>query len=87
MSSKVPPAALNLRQFMVRQQVLTLYRRIFRVTRRIPDPADRHYLQDWARREFRSNQAASDEMAIRMMITQGQQQVQELERALNLAQS
>ncbi|XP_068122315.1 LYR motif-containing protein 2-like isoform X2 [Hyperolius riggenbachi] len=87
MSSRLPPAALSLRQFLLRQQVLGLYRRILRAVRQIPDPADRSYMKDWARGEFRQNQSTTDETTIRMMIMQGQQQVKELERALQLAKS
>ncbi|XP_072262844.1 LYR motif-containing protein 2 [Pyxicephalus adspersus] len=87
MSSRLPPAALSLRQFLLRQQVLSLYRRILQAVRQIPDPADRRYMKDWARDEFRRNQTASEEITIRMMISQGLQQVQELERALKLARS
>ncbi|OCT99090.1 LYR motif-containing protein 2 isoform X2 [Xenopus laevis] len=87
MGSRLPPAALSLRQFLVRQQVLGLYRRILRAVRQIPDVADQRYMQEWAREEFRRNKGASEEIAIRMMITQGQRQLQELERALQLAKS
>ncbi|KAG9463671.1 LYR motif-containing protein 2 [Eleutherodactylus coqui] len=87
MSSRLPPGALTLRQFLVRQRVLGLYRRILRAVRQIPEPADRTYMRDWAREEFRRNKATSDEIAVQMMITQGERQVQELERALQLAKS
>ncbi|NP_001165156.1 LYR motif-containing protein 2 [Xenopus laevis] len=87
MGSRLPPAALTLKQFLVRQQVLGLYRRIVRAVRQIPGAADRQYLQDWARDEFRRNKGASEEIAIRMMISHGQRQLQELERALQLAKS
>ncbi|CAN2391550.1 Belongs to the complex I LYR family [Pristimantis euphronides] len=87
MSSRLPPAALTLKQFLVRRQVLGLYRRILRAVRQIPDPADRSYMRDWARGEFKKNKAASDEITVRMMITQGERQAQDLERALQLAKS
>ncbi|XP_071982566.1 LYR motif-containing protein 2 [Engystomops pustulosus] len=87
MSSRLPPAALTLRQFLVRQQVLGLYRRILRAVRQIPDPGDRTYMRDWARGEFRRNKETSDEITIRMMVSQGERQVQEMERALQLAKS
>ncbi|XP_040191665.1 LYR motif-containing protein 2 [Rana temporaria] len=87
MSSRLPPAAFSLRQFLLRQQVLGLYRRILRGVRQIPDPADRRYMKEWARGEFRRNQTATDEVTIRMMITQGKQQVQKLETTLQLARS
>ncbi|KAM4050235.1 LYR motif-containing protein 2 [Anomaloglossus baeobatrachus] len=86
MSSRIP-AAPTLRQFLVRQRVLGLYRRILRTVRRIPDPADRGYVKEWARREFRTNKETSDEITVRMMISQGERQLQELEWALKLAKS
>ncbi|XP_075704693.1 LYR motif-containing protein 2 [Rhinoderma darwinii] len=87
MSSRMPQAALSLRQFLVRRQVLGLYRRILRAVRQIPDRADRGYMKDWATGEFKRNKATADEITVRMMISQGERQVQELERALQLAKS
>ncbi|XP_064915708.1 LYR motif-containing protein 2 [Columba livia] len=86
-ASRLPPGALTLKQFLRRQQVLQLYRRILRAIRDVPAEADRCYLKDWAREEFRRNKDATDEDAIRMMITQGNMQLQELQRTLKLAKS
>ncbi|KAM6324584.1 LYR motif-containing protein 2 [Aegotheles albertisi] len=86
-ASRVPPAALTLKQFLRRQQVLQLYRSILRAVRQVPAEADRRYLKDWAREEFRRNKDATEEDAIRMMITQGNMQLQELQRTLKLAKS
>ncbi|KAF7254599.1 LYR motif-containing protein 2 [Varanus komodoensis] len=55
--------------------------------RQVPKEADRQYLRDWAREEFKRNKVAADEDTIRMMITQGNLQLQELERTLKLARS
>ncbi|XP_074846991.1 LYR motif-containing protein 2 [Carettochelys insculpta] len=85
--SRLPPAALTLKQFLRRQQVLQLYRRILQAIRRVPAEADQHYLKKWAREEFKKNKDATDEDAIRMMITQGNIQLRELERTLQLANS
>uniref|UniRef100_A0A8C9FLW9 LYR motif-containing protein 2 n=1 Tax=Pavo cristatus TaxID=9049 RepID=A0A8C9FLW9_PAVCR len=86
-ASRLPPSALTLRQFLRRQQVLQLYRRILRALRDVPAEADRRHLQEWAREEFRRNKDATEEDAIRMMITQGHMQLRELQRALKLAKS
>ncbi|NWJ04041.1 LYRM2 protein, partial [Crypturellus undulatus] len=75
------------RQFLRRQQVLQLYRRILRAIREVPGAAERRSLTDWAREEFRRNKEATDEDAIRMMITQGNMQLRELQRTLKLAKS
>ncbi|XP_053560357.1 LYR motif-containing protein 2, partial [Bombina bombina] len=74
-------------RFLLRQQVLSLYRRIYRAIRLIPDAADRRSMAEWAREEFKRNKGATEEVTIKMMISQGQRQLQELERALQLAKS
>ncbi|XP_009982893.1 PREDICTED: LYR motif-containing protein 2 [Tauraco erythrolophus] len=79
--------SLSPSQFLRRQQVLQLYRKILRAIREVPAEADRRYLKDWAREEFRRNKDATEEDAIRMMITQGNMQLQELQRTLKLAKS
>ncbi|XP_047905482.2 LYR motif-containing protein 2 isoform X1 [Anser cygnoides] len=98
-AGRLPPGALTLRQgqgsrltslcpqFLRRQQVLQLYRKILRALRDVPAEADRRYLKEWAREEFRRNKDATEEDAIRMMITQGNMQLQELQRTLKLAKS
>uniref|UniRef100_A0A8C8RRM8 LYR motif-containing protein 2 n=1 Tax=Pelusios castaneus TaxID=367368 RepID=A0A8C8RRM8_9SAUR len=86
-ASRLPPVTLTLKQFLRRQQVLQLYRRILKVIHQVPTKADQHYLKEWAREEFKRNKDATDEDAIRMMITQGNMQLQELERTLQLANS
>ncbi|KAM9383406.1 LYR motif-containing protein 2 [Phaethornis superciliosus] len=86
-AGRLPPSALTLKQFLRRQQVLQLYRKILRAVRQVPAEADRQYLKDWAREEFRRNKDATEEDAIRMMITQGNMQLQELQRTLKLAKS
>ncbi|XP_044305263.1 LYR motif-containing protein 2 [Varanus komodoensis] len=86
-TSRLPPATLTLKQFLRRQEVLQLYRKILQAIRQVPKEADRQYLRDWAREEFKRNKVAADEDTIRMMITQGNLQLQELERTLKLARS
>ncbi|KAK9411420.1 LYR motif-containing protein 2 [Crotalus adamanteus] len=86
-ASRLPPTALSLKQFLRRQQVLQLYRKILRTIRQIPNEADRRYMRDWAREDFKRNKEATDEDTVKMMITQGNLQLQELERTLKLAKS
>ncbi|MBZ3875428.1 LYR motif-containing protein 2 [Sciurus carolinensis] len=86
-ASRLPPATLTLKQFMRRQKVLMLYRRILQAIRQVSNDSDRKYLKDWAREEFKRNKSATEEDAIRMMITQGTVQLKELEKTLALAKS
>ncbi|KAF4794681.1 LYR motif-containing protein 2 [Turdus rufiventris] len=51
-------------QFLRRQQVLQLYRKILRAIREVPAEQDRRYLKDWAREEFKRNKDATEEVRI-----------------------
>ncbi|XP_027005225.1 LYR motif-containing protein 2 [Tachysurus fulvidraco] len=83
--SRFPASALNLKQFLQRQKVLGLYRNMLRTIRKVPDEADRKYLKDWTREEFKRNKDAADQDAVRMMITQANNHLEELKRSLSLA--
>ncbi|XP_075993356.1 LYR motif-containing protein 2 [Genypterus blacodes] len=85
--SRLPPTALSLKQFLQRQHVLGLYRNMLRTIRKVPDQADRKYLSDWARAEFKRNKSATDQDAVRMMITQAKNHLDELQTSLSLASS
>ncbi|XP_055706022.1 LYR motif-containing protein 2 [Phlebotomus papatasi] len=77
--------ALTLKQFMLRQEVLRLYRDIFRTIRRVPQPENRLELQEWARRDFRSNRHHTDETSIKMMLQYGRRCLTELQNSLDLS--
>ncbi|KAL7388975.1 hypothetical protein ABVT39_024309 [Epinephelus coioides] len=85
--SKLPAAALSLKQFLQRQRVLGIYRNMLRTIRQVPSEADRKYLTDWARDEFKRNKNATNQDAIRMMITQANNHLEELQKSLALAKS
>ncbi|XP_030578223.1 LYR motif-containing protein 2 [Archocentrus centrarchus] len=85
--SRLPSAALSLKQFLQRQKVLGIYRNMLRTIRQVPDEADRKYLRNWAREEFQTNKNATDEDAIRMMITQATNHLEVLQKSLALARS
>ncbi|XP_063351668.1 LYR motif-containing protein 2 [Pelmatolapia mariae] len=85
--SRLPSAALSLKQFLHRQKVLGIYRNMLRTIRRVPDEADRKFLRDWAREEFHRNKNVTHEDAIRMMITQASNHLEELQKSLALAQN
>uniref|UniRef100_A0A8C1MY13 LYR motif-containing protein 2 n=1 Tax=Cyprinus carpio TaxID=7962 RepID=A0A8C1MY13_CYPCA len=60
--SRLPPAALSLKQFLQRQKVLGVYRDLLRSIRKIPIESDRRYLRDWAREEFKRNKSETDQV-------------------------
>ncbi|XP_022089946.1 LYR motif-containing protein 2-like [Acanthaster planci] len=83
-ASKIPKA-LTLKQFLLRQQVLSLYRDIQRSLRRVPNKKDRDELRVWAREEFKKNKKEKDEIVIRMLLTQGKRTLQEIQSTVILA--
>ncbi|XP_029903256.1 LYR motif-containing protein 2 [Myripristis murdjan] len=85
--SRLPPTAFSLKQFLQRQRVLSIYRNMLRTIRQVPDEGDRKYLRDWAREEFKRNKTATNQDAIRMMITQANNHLETLQKSLALARS
>ncbi|XP_067627319.1 LYR motif-containing protein 2 [Eurosta solidaginis] len=83
--TKIAKTALNLKQFMLRQEVLKLYREIFRTIRLVPDKSNQRELRDWARHDFRLHSEQSDELAIKMMLQYGRRSLTELQTSLDLS--
>ncbi|XP_075975696.1 LYR motif-containing protein 2 [Anticarsia gemmatalis] len=87
MTSKLPKAALSLKQFLLRQEVLKLYRDIFRTLRKIPDESTRIELRDWARTDFRNNMHHKDETTIKAMLHYGKKSLKDIQNSLALSRS
>ncbi|XP_038655290.1 LYR motif-containing protein 2 [Scyliorhinus canicula] len=83
-AGRFPAGVLSFKQFMHRQKVLSLYRKILKVIDQIPNEGDKQYLKNWARQDFKKNKNATDEDAVRMMFTHGNLQLKELENMLQL---
>lgn len=83
--SKSIKSALNLKQFMLRNEVLKLYRTLYRTIRKVPDESSRRDLKIWLKEDFRKNQTLSDEIAIKMSIQVGLRSLKELETSLELS--
>ncbi|TDG40022.1 hypothetical protein AWZ03_013554 [Drosophila navojoa] len=83
--SKLPKSALSLKQFMLRQEVLKLYREIWRTTRLVPDQHSRQELRAWARHDFQANRNQSDEVAIKMLMQSARRSLTELQTSLQLS--
>ena len=77
----------TLKQFLLRQQVLRLYRDCLRTIRRVPDPAQRRDLADWARANFEAHRGLQDEEAIKAMMQNGDKMLRELKLSMDLAQA
>ncbi|XP_012261671.2 LYR motif-containing protein 2 [Athalia rosae] len=83
MSGKLPRSAMSLKQFMVHQEVLKLYRNILKAIREVPNEEDKKYLRDWARSDFRTNRDVKDDFAIKSLIVHGENSLAELRKNLS----
>lgn len=70
---------------MLRQEVLKLYRDIFRTIRKVPNKNDQEYLKDWARHDFHQNRNKTDETDIKILMQHGRRSLTELKTSLNLS--
>lgn len=70
---------------MLRQQVLKLYRDIFRAIRHIPEASNQQQMKEWARSDFRANLHHTDELTIKMLMQHGQRSLNELRTSLELS--
>ncbi|CAG2057658.1 unnamed protein product [Timema podura] len=87
MSGKIPQTAMNLKQFMVRQQVLKLYRDIIRTLRDVNDETSKREILEWARTDFQKNKHHTDEFVIKALIYHGERQLQQLQLNLSLSRA
>lgn len=70
---------------MLRQEVLRLYRDIFRTIKQIPEVSSRNEMKEWARSDFRANIHHTDELTIKMLLQHGQRSLNELKTNLELS--
>eukprot|EP01135_Chromosphaera_perkinsii_P005159 Nk52_evm7s319 gene=Nk52_evmTU7s319 len=74
LSEKIP----SLKEFMVRREVLQLYRDVFRATRKVPDEKSKAYLRKWARDDIERYRNVDDKHKIRHLLFEGRKALDEL---------
>lgn len=70
---------------MLRQEVLKLYRDIFRTIRQISDKNTQRELREWARHDFQTNKTQTDQLTIKMLLQNGRKNLENLQCTLNLS--
>ena len=83
-------ATLTLKEFMLRQEVLKLYRNLFRTIGKIPDPVQRKEVADWIRSDFRTYAKSSslkDEDHVKSLLFQGSKSLNELKQSVDLSKA
>ncbi|KAJ1531536.1 hypothetical protein ONE63_000211 [Megalurothrips usitatus] len=87
MASKIPKNAMSLKQFMVHQEVLKLYRSFLKSIKEVESLEDRKYLREWVQADFRKYKEEKDEVTIRNLIVNGERALKELQQSLTLSRS
>lgn len=70
---------------MLRQEVLKLYRELFRTIKQVPDKSSQNDLKEWVRSDYRTNMHHTDELTIKMLLQHGQRSLNELKTNLDLS--
>lgn len=80
---------LTLRQFMLRQEVLKLYRTFFRIIRKLPDKGQQREIADWVRTDFKSYKSIDpvEEDRIKALLFQGQKMLNELKNSVEFSKA
>ena len=84
------PSTLTLKQFMLRQQVLKLYRDFFRTTARLEDAGQREEIRALIRADFRANKTIDSNMEedkVKSLMFHGQKMLQELKQNVDLSKA
>jgi hypothetical protein len=81
---------LTLKEFMLRQEVLKLYRSFFRTIKQLPDPVHRKEVADWIRADFKTYSKSSslkDEDHVKSLLFQGTKSLNELKQSVDLSKA
>ncbi|KIK04241.1 hypothetical protein K443DRAFT_4715 [Laccaria amethystina LaAM-08-1] len=70
----------TLKHFILKQQVLNLYRSIIRASRSIPDPVTRRETVAWVRSEFERNRHLTDVLLIQDKLTLARREMRQILR-------
>ncbi len=89
MSATTSGAKLSLRQFMLRQQVIKLYRDFFRTTAQINDAGQRNEIRQMVRTDFKANKAVdpAEEERIKALMFNGEKMLRELKQSVDLSRA
>lgn len=81
---------LTLKQFMLRQEVLKLYRSFFRTTRQIPNDGQRKEVENWIRSDFKTyakSCSLEEEDHVKSLLFQGGKSLNELKQSVDLSKA
>ena len=83
-------STLTLKQFMLRQQVIRLYRDFFRTTAKLEDAGQKEEIRTLIRADFRVNQSLDtglDEDKVKALLFHGEKMLRELKQNVDLSKA
>ena len=84
------PSTLTLKQFMLRQQVIKLYRDFLRTTAKLEDAGQREEIRALIRADFRANRNSNssiEEHKVKALLFHGEKMLQELIQNVDLSKA
>ena len=80
---------MTLKQFMLRHEVLKLYRTFFRTIKQLPDQKQRQEVAEWVRHDFKSkkNVDLNEHEQIKSLLYQGQKMLNELKMSVDFSKA
>ncbi|CAF1055285.1 unnamed protein product [Brachionus calyciflorus] len=82
---KADKIVLNLKQFMLRREVLKAYKDILKACYSIQDDSYRNEMINWTRHDFKMNKNLTDEAGIKISLTRAKMSLKELQTSINMA--
>lgn len=82
MGSRLPKGTLDFKQFLLRKEVLSLFKDFMKTASRVAHIGDRAELKQWIRSDFRRNKDHKDPDTIKMMLTRGKISLKELQSTI-----
>ncbi|XP_057305784.1 LYR motif-containing protein 2-like isoform X2 [Hydractinia symbiolongicarpus] len=81
--TRLPRNAMSLQQFMLRRQVLCLYRDFMKLINEAPEN-ERKSMKDWVRQDFKNNMHWKNETDIKMQLSRGRLALREVSSAVHM---
>ena len=85
MGARLPGNVMSFKRFMLRTEVLKLYRDFLKTLRKVSNEGDRRELREWVRQDFKRHKDFEEEEVIRMMLTKGKKSLEEIKNTIALS--
>ncbi|GAB6027174.1 LYR motif-containing protein 2 [Chamberlinius hualienensis] len=80
----LPSGVLSLKRFILRREVITLYRDLLRIAKQISDQNQQKQVKEWVKADFKANKHHQDEETIKYLLAHGRQFLKQLQTTITL---